>query len=208
MQSSNTSEKTTDRIHPTGSCDFVAFKKFTHAYWHQIALEIMFLPMLAFFSPHPFSPSVLSPRLVINTHTQLRKLELWELMKWSDSSLMNLKPLIILIPWSTSFHNVEYYVNFFFQFLDLGRLRVVLAFWRSPSREFKKVSVKIKLMLACHAELWEWGNISCVLFVRLSSRAPRWLHANINFFFIIFIYYFFLILREELRRKAGTTHSL
>ena len=68
MQSSNTSEKTTDRIHPTGSCDFVAFKKFTRAYWHQIALEIMFLPMLAFFSPRPFSPSVLSPRLVINTH--------------------------------------------------------------------------------------------------------------------------------------------
>ena len=69
MQSSNTSEKTTDCIHPTGSCDFVAFKKFTRAYWHQIALEIMFLPVQAFFSPRPFSPSVLSPRLVINAHT-------------------------------------------------------------------------------------------------------------------------------------------
>ena len=101
---------------------------------------------------------------------------------------MNLKPLIILIPWSTSFHNVEHYVNFFFQFLDLGRLWAVLAFWRSPSRELKKVSVKIKLMLACHAELWEWGagNISCASLPELRAGCTP-----TSIFFIIFIYYFF-----------------
>ena len=194
VQSSNTSEKTTDRIHPTGSCDFVAFKKFTHAYWHQIALEIMFLPMLAFFSPHPFSPSVLSPRLVINTHTQLRKLELWELMKWYDSSLMNLKPLIILIPWSTSFHNVEHYVNFFFQFLDLGRLRAVLAFWRSPSRELKKSISKNKINVSMPRGTL--GVRRRKHFVR-TFRAPLFQSSALAarqhqfFFFIIFIYYFF-----------------
>ena len=150
------------------------------------------------FSPHLLSHLPFLVPVLWSTHTQLRKLELWELMTWSDSSLMSLKPLIILIPWSTSFHNVEYYVNFFFQFLDLGRLRAVLAFWRSPSRELKKVTVKIKLMLACHAELWEWGagNISCVLFVRLSSRAPRWLHANINFFYYFHLLFFFYFARR------------
>ena len=29
-----------------GSCNFVVFGKFTRAYKHQIALEIMFLPIL------------------------------------------------------------------------------------------------------------------------------------------------------------------
>ena len=32
----------------TGSCNCVVFEKFTRAYWHQIALEIILLPILSF----------------------------------------------------------------------------------------------------------------------------------------------------------------
>ena len=34
---------------PPGSCNFVAFEKFTRAYWHQSALDIMLLPLLMLF---------------------------------------------------------------------------------------------------------------------------------------------------------------
>ena len=38
--------KTTNCTCPTSLCNFVVFEKLTYAYWHQIALEMMLLPIL------------------------------------------------------------------------------------------------------------------------------------------------------------------
>ena len=38
--------KTTNCTCPMSLCNFVVFEKLTYAYWHQIALEMMLLPIL------------------------------------------------------------------------------------------------------------------------------------------------------------------